>query len=143
MRVATSGSLVSIETTTNNNGEELFVRGQAVEGGFQVETKEGTQLLSTDIVPTSYWNPRTLQGGELLNTQSGEISKVNMIKRGQDALNIAGRQIAAQRYRMYGDLELDLWYAPDNEWVKIAFEIDGTKVEYVRDDSVEIQEAQR
>ena len=136
-------TLVSIETKTNNDGEQLFVNGKTVDGGFEVTTRDGTELLPADIVPTSYWNARTLEGGELLNTQTGELVEVNLSKRGMDTLEIGGRQIDAQRYRMYGDLDLDLWYAADNEWVKIAFEIAGTQVNYERNDSVEIQEAQR
>ncbi len=79
----------------------------------------------------------------MLNTQTGEIADVTLTKRGTETIEVAGNGLQAQRYRMYGDLDLDLWYAADREWVKIAFEIGGTQVDYVRDDQIEIQEAQR
>jgi hypothetical protein len=38
----------------------------------------------------------------------------------------------AERYRMTGDLTLDLWYTAEGEWASISFEARGAEVVYAR-----------
>ena len=50
---------------------------------------------------------------------------------------LSGLRAAAEatRIRMAGSLTVDLWYGPDGEWVKCAFEARGETITYVRRDA--------
>lgn len=124
------GRLISIETTTDDDGTPYEVRGEATENGFVVTGAEGKLMLPAGIVPTSYWNPATLAQSELLDTQRGRIVKVETTETGTDSIAIDGAEVPSDRYRMTGDLKLELWYTAEDELAKIAFDARGQKVEY-------------
>lgn len=127
------GRLIAIETETDDDGERYFVRGAATSKGFRVETKEGVETLPADVLPTSYWKRATVERSRLLDTQRGDLVEVSTRQLRQETISIDGTRIDATHYRMSGDLDLDLWYAPNGEWVKIAFEARGTEVVYDRE----------
>ncbi|MEX0923059.1 MAG: DUF6134 family protein [Rhodovibrionaceae bacterium] len=127
------GRLISIETTTDDDGETYFVKGEATAAGFQVTSSEGKAALPADILPTSYWHPQTVARDRLLDTQKGRIVEVATRELRQEAISIDGLRIEATHYRMTGDLDLELWYAPNGEWVKIAFETRGAEIVYARE----------
>ena len=125
-----NGRLVSIETTTDDNGDEYSLSGHAVGNGFKVDGAAGSFIAPADIIPTSYWNPATLEQTQLLDTQKGRLMEVEISKAGSERLELSGRSLLADRYRMSGDLRLDLWYGQDGRWAKIAFDARGAEVVY-------------
>lgn len=127
------GRLIAIETETDDDGESYFVRGTASAEGFRVETKDGVEILPADVYPTSYWQYATVERDELLDTQRGNLVDVATQALRQETISIDGVPIEATHYRMSGDLDLELWYAPNGEWVKIAFAARGTDVVYDRE----------
>ena len=88
---------------------------------------EGEFLAPAGILPTSYWHPRTVEQRRLLDSQHGRVLEVNPAFLGRETL--AG-DMAARRYRLSGDLDLDLWYSDSGEWLKTAFEARGAEVSY-------------
>ncbi len=99
--------LVSIETTTNNDGKRFRIAGRAEADGFRVTTGDGVERVFTaDVLPTSYWHPRTPQATQLLNTQTGELAEVSITALPAGRADGGGRQ-----YVVSGDLDLNLWYA--------------------------------
>ena len=68
----------------------------------------------------------------LLDTQRGGLLEVAIAPAGSEIVLVEGRPLNTQRYRMSGDLELDLWYATDGEWAKIRFAARGAEVVYAR-----------
>lgn len=132
------GQLVAIDTKTDDDGETYWLRGRASQEGFEVLGSSGRFLAPADVIPTSYWNPETVARNRLLDTQRGRLIDVEIVPAGAESVLIAGAPVNAQRYRMTGDLELDLWYATDaewaGEWAKISFEARGAEVVYARED---------
>jgi hypothetical protein len=126
------GRLVSIDTKTDDDGDSYWLRGRAGEAGFEVEGSGGSFLAPADIMPTSYWNVETVTKTRLLDTQRGRLIDVDIAPTASEVVSVAGQAVEAQRYRMTGDLELDLWYAADGEWAKISFEARGAEVVYAR-----------
>lgn len=126
------GKLVSIDTTTNDDGEEYFLRGRATELGFEIENRSGSEVLPSDILPSSYWRPETAERSQLLDTQKGRLIDVETRELRQETITVAGARIPATRHRMTGDLNIDIWYAMNGELVKTAFEARGSEVEYAR-----------
>lgn len=124
------GRLISIETTTNDDGKQYQLTGRATDQGFQVEGSAGSYLAPADIIPTSYWNPATLEQSQLLDTQRGRLLEVMIVPQGEEQILADGERFSATRYRMSGDLRLDLWYGPDGQWSRIAFDAKGAEVVY-------------
>lgn len=127
------GRLIAIDTETDDDGDSYFLRGAADAEGFRVETRDGVKILPADVLPTSYWKRETVERQHLLDTQRGTLVEVATRPVREETISIDGTRIEATHYRMSGDLDLDLWYAPNGEWVKIAFAARGTEVVYDRE----------
>jgi hypothetical protein len=126
------GRLVSIETETNDDGEDFRLRGRATDAGFAVEGSGGRFLAPADVMPTSYWHPETVERTRLLDTQRGRLIQVDIAPVGVETIAMAGRMVDARRYKVTGDLTLDVWYTAEGEWAKITFEARGAEVAYAR-----------
>jgi len=120
------GRLVAIETRTDDDGTVHRVRGRAIGDRLAVDGTGGAFEASADILPTSYWHPATPARDVLLDTQNGRLLRVRTEAVGDPEAGAGGR------YRMRGDLELDLWYDRAGRWIGTAFEARGATVEYVR-----------
>ncbi len=126
------GRLVAIDTETDDDGEAFWLRGRAMKYGFVVEGSSGRFLAPADVMPTSYWNPRTVERTRLLDTQRGRLIRVEIAPSGLETIAMAGRPVEARRYKVTGDLTLDLWYTAAGEWAKTTFEARGAEVAYAR-----------
>jgi hypothetical protein len=51
---------------------------------------------------------------------------------GTETLTIAGHAIPADKYRISGDLERELWYAAAGNWLQSRLEHDGAKITLTR-----------
>lgn len=123
------GRLVSLDSTTDDDGTRYAVTARAVGDSLQVVGSEGEKRLPGDILPTSYWDARTVSQTRLLDTQRGRVLEVAPLFLGAESLEGG---VAARRHRLSGDLDVDLWYSPDGEWLKIAFEARGAEISYAR-----------
>jgi hypothetical protein len=126
------GELVRLNSETDDNGESYFVHVERTPEGLRVETRDGVTLASGDVVPTSYWNYDIVEADKVLSTQRGEILEVSTELVGEEEIWVEGEAIPARHYRMTGELELDLWYDADDQWVKTAFVVRGEQIEYFR-----------
>lgn len=127
-----NGRLARIETTTDDDGEALRVVGGALPEGFRLQQGEANAPLPTDILPTSYWHRAALDRTLWLDTQSGRLRKVSVQRLGEEPIPVAGEPQKASRYRVSGDLEMDLWYLPNGEWAGLEFTARGSKIRYRR-----------
>ncbi len=123
------GRLVALDSETDDDGTAFAVSARQRAEGLWVSGAEGAFVAPAAILPTSYWNPLTVHQARLLDSQHGRLLEVRPAFVREERLP----EGPARRYRLSGDLELDLWYAGD-EWVKIAFEARGAAVSYARRD---------
>ena len=126
--------LVAIDTETNDDGDRFFVRGAPGDGGLRVEATSGNHLLPADIVPTSYWNTRTIGATQLLNTQDGSLARIAVAPRGAERIETAQGPVEATAYDMSGDLKLQFWYDAAEVLARIRFQAksDGSVIDYRR-----------
>lgn len=124
------GRLVSLETKTDDDGDEYEIRARANGDELWVNGSGGEYIAPGTTLPTSYWDSRTPLQNTLLDTQRGGLLEVQVEDAGADVLALRDMEVAARKYVMSGDLTLDLWYTTAGEWVKIAFEARGETVEY-------------
>nr|WP_274600014.1 DUF6134 family protein [Rhodothalassium salexigens] len=135
-----NGRLVALNSATNNNGTDLSVEAQWVDGGYRIVTGAGETVdvsAPDGLLATSYWHPATPDQDRLINTQTGAVMDVTITGRGPDAVaapaDQAKQRIEATRYHLSGpDLAFDLWYDADRCLAKIAFQVkrDGSTIVY-------------
>jgi hypothetical protein len=127
-----NGRLARLETTTDDDGEAFRVIGSALPEGFRLQQGEATGPLPTDILPTSYWHRAALDRSLWLDTQTGRLRKISVQYLGDETITVADSPEKASRYRVSGDLEMDLWYLPNGEWAGLEFMARGSKIRYRR-----------
>jgi len=68
----------------------------------------------------------------LLSIQHGRVLKVGFETLGEETIVSEGKQSIATHFAMRGDLDLDIWYDTQGEWVKLTFKVDNSDIEYRR-----------
>ncbi len=129
------GRLLSLDTWTDDDGTHYTVTARATPDGLWVEGAEGGFLAPKEIIPTSYWNPATIEQTRLLDTQRGGLMEVSIQPFGKDAMATGSAVVPLRKYAITGDLNLDVWYTEQGEWAKIAFEARGTTIDYAPADA--------
>jgi len=124
------GQLVSLDTWTDDDGTDYRVRARSTPAGLRVEGSGGTFVAPKGIIPTSYWNPATIEQTRLLDTQSGRLLEVTIQSFDEEAMSVGSGKIPVRKYAVTGDLNLDVWYTPRGEWTKIAFQARGSTIDY-------------
>jgi len=103
--------LQALDSTTDDNGdrEKVDWRGEP-----------GVCALSF-----AFWNPKILQGGPLLNAQTGRFEPVTVTRQGEESIELRGRPTLSQRYQLAGtNLAIDVWYA-GTQWVALELTAKG------------------
>ncbi len=127
------GRLMALTARTYDDGDNYFVNGVATEDGFRVDSTSGTVVAPADILPTSYWNPGTVEARQLLNTQKGDLLDVEVKKIGEETVPVAGQSVACDRYRLISQITADIWYtAEERQWAAMALEARGAEISYRR-----------
>ncbi|TWB35215.1 hypothetical protein FBZ90_12014 [Nitrospirillum pindoramense] len=131
------GRLVSLDSTTDDDGEKDWVKGHAVADGFAVESSHGSVTAPADIIPTSYWNPAILTAPRLLDTIRGVVMDVKVDREGQEMIRAGDATVAATHYTLGfvtnpppATNKVDFWYDESGHWLKLAFHARGHDVAY-------------
>ncbi len=124
-------SFVEFASETDDNGERHRVRAIAEKDGILVEGTAGRQVVALDHMPTTWWSRRLTEAGRWIDTQSGRILRASVTAVGRERRIAAGAEVEADRLRLQGDLELDVWYA-EERWVGMEFraQADGSLITY-------------
>ncbi|WP_299079545.1 DUF6134 family protein [uncultured Paraglaciecola sp.] len=121
--------LRAINATTDSNGDDFVVRGEATSDGFSVKTLSDQQDLPACLMTFAYWNPDFLQEKRLLNSQTGEYEAVTITQQGQEDVLINDKAVKAVKYLI--DVEagpITLWYAADDrQWLALESVVEGGK----------------
>jgi hypothetical protein len=124
--------LVSLQSTTDNDGEQQYLNAVAAADGLLVDGSRFRGLLPADTMPTSYWRSDFVQRATIMDSQNGRRLNLAVTPERFDMASAARDETPARRYRLTGDVELTLWYDRDGRWVKTAFPArDGSKIEYL------------
>lgn len=118
--------LNSINAVTDDNGDLYNVSGIADDEVFIVNTAENNnnddkQNKYLPCIKTfAYWDPEFLKETTLLNSQTGQMIKVESEFIGNETLRHNGEEVIARHYRLHGkDLQIDLWYSVDDHWLAL------------------------
>lgn len=134
------GRLVSLDTKTNDDGQDFQVRGRATGDGFAVEGSGGSFTAPADIISTSYWNAAIIRAAQLLDTQRGLLMDVRVDPVGAERVRAGGAEVDARRYAINiltnkpGSTDaIQVWYDGNDAWVKLAFKAQGQDIHYTLD----------
>jgi len=140
----------SIATQTDDNGVRYVLKarqepsGVAVvrDGGGVEQTSAGDlgfqqggarQLtMPANTLPTTHWNLDQVKQSAMLNSQNGNLARVQITPRGRETVRTANGTLQAMRYTYSGDVRMDQWFDDRGRWVKAAFKAsDGSTIEYI------------
>jgi hypothetical protein len=124
--------LVSLQSTTDNDGRQEYLNAQADAGRLQVDGSRYRGVLPADTMPTSYWRPDFVRRATIMDSQNGRPLDLTIRPQQSELASAARDGVPAQRYDLTGDVALSLWYGRDGRWVKTAFQArDGSQIEYL------------
>jgi hypothetical protein len=120
--------LTRIDTRTDANGKQLYVRGMREEAEFNLDTTAGKNTLAGCVMSFAYWNPQILGASRLLNAQTGEYFDVEVKPLGSDPVMAGGTVQPAQRHQLKtAKFAIDLWYSPEGRWLGLESTTEGGK----------------
>ena len=124
--------LSSIESSTDDNGEEFITRGKTEDDIFKIYSKQGANEVEGCVNTFAYWDKRFLDNKELLNSQTGEIVDVDINFVADENILVRNTMVKAKRYKVKTDeFNIDLWYSDNNEWLALnSTTKDGTTLRY-------------
>jgi hypothetical protein len=124
-----SNGLLSIEATTNANGDVFEVRGRRDKDGFKLATGERARY-AEGLKTFAYWNPAILKELQLLNSQTGEVEAIEVIDRGDEIIRYRGKPIPSRRFDlMLDEVPISVWYALEDQlWVALQSITEGGRI---------------
>jgi hypothetical protein len=129
------GKLIKLNAETDDNGDRHWVTATATETSLRVDGSGGRYDAPLNTVPTSCWFYGTVRQHQLLDTTNGKLISVRIAPKQTEFVETVGGVRDATRYDVSGDLNLTLWYSETGRWLKSAFRIAGSDIEYLLDES--------
>jgi opacity protein-like surface antigen len=125
-----NGVLAGLNCSTLKDGRRTQVRAESQNGRLRVVGAEGENFFPLGAFPTSWWTRPPVGSTTLIDTQTGEPMRVRVTRMGRETIEVGGRSVQADRFRVQGTLTADLWYDTQGRWVGCAFTARGQHVEY-------------
>jgi len=126
--------LVGLASQTDKNGTRLHMQARWTGSALAVEGSATQPYIApANALATTYWNPRMLLG-PMIGTQDGMLVRPGVTPQPPEPIRQAsGDAIQAKRFRLSGDLDLELWYDPSDTWAGMRFTAaDGSDISYER-----------
>lgn len=116
--VWSGGRLVSLSSTTNDDGDRAEVRLTRSGDRLEIDGSAYSGTVGADAATTSYFTPAFLERRPWLSTQSGKPLTVETASRG------------GGRWQVTGDLTTTLIYDDRGEWMGSEFDAEGERASY-------------
>lgn len=123
--------LVWLTGETQKDGDKLKVSVRDIGDELSIDGSGYSGTASDDLIPLSHWNIEQIRSQTLLSSEDGKVIPVEVEPLGTETLNVSGKEIEAERFRLTSALSVDLWYDETGRWVKARFEARGQTIDYV------------
>lgn len=118
--------LTGLISNTDDNGDNAFVKLHSDDDKQTIETHTGTETTDECLRSFAYWDPQLLNSQRLLNAQTGELIDVDFKHIANETITINQQSINAARYRIKAeDIDINVWYSPDQEWLALQSITEG------------------
>jgi Family of unknown function (DUF6134) len=127
-----SGRLVSVKSTTDDNGTLLQVSGYAAGDGFRILGKDGPFLAAAHLLTSNtLWDSRLVRESRLIDVQHGNEVGLVAKRLGEEQVDTPQGRVRASRYQIITPHYAgSLFYDGDGRWVKGLIEQQGENLEY-------------
>jgi hypothetical protein len=124
--------LVSVTSTTNDNGTLLRVSGTALADGFRIIGDDGPFLASGRLLTSNtLWDSRIVHEQRLIDVQHGGEIGLVMKALGDEQVDTPQGPVRATRYHMITPYYAgSVFHDRDGRWVKGLLELKGERIEY-------------
>tara|TARA_B100000900_G_scaffold200059_1_gene169616 strand:- start:652 stop:1329 length:678 start_codon:yes stop_codon:yes gene_type:complete len=122
--------LISISSFSKSNNAKYFVEGKRVKNGFKVKGSAFEGILEKNIGTTSYFTPDFLKRKIWLSTQDGKPLKINSNFISKEKISILKTKKEVNNFEITGDLQLNLVYSSNDEWLGSTFKAGGSIVSF-------------
>ena len=125
--------LDAIDSRTDDNGDLIAVHGTSRGDRFMVQAPKASTTTPGCVMSFAYWNPAFLSQGRLLNSQTGEVTEVQVEELPDETVKVRNIPMSTRRYALHGpNLRIDLWYTADGRWVQLESRTSrGSLLKYV------------
>lgn len=112
--------------------ERVVFRASRQDDKLEVVKDDQSYLIDAPIISTNHWNVNVVGQDRVLNTLTGNINNVTIIKQGREPVETSKGSVVATRYDYQGDLkDTSVWYDDQGRWVKLRFKArDGSIIDY-------------
>lgn len=125
------GRLAELRASVDDDGKVSHVEARRLGHRYAISTAEGSVETAAPLMPTDHWNPGVLQQTRVLNTLTGRINDVRIVREGRDRIETERGPVNATRYAYTGDIQANVWYDDAGRWVKLRFlGTDGSTIDY-------------
>ena len=125
------GVLVALDVDVTRDGKDYRIDGRKEGEIFTWTGPAGPRSEPLPLIPTSHWNGAVINSSRVLNTLTGNINHVSILREGLETVQTGDGPRTAYRYAYAGDLETKVWYDTAGRWIKLSFEAsDGSIIEY-------------
>lgn len=127
-----SGRLVSVDSTTDDNGTQLTVAGAAGSDGFRITGLDGPFMAAPHLLTTNtLWDSRLLRESRLIDVQHGGEVGLVVKPRGEEQVLTPRGLVTASRFQIITpNYAGSLFFDGDGRWVKGLMERQGEILEY-------------
>lgn len=129
-----NGRLQSLEAQTDNDGSLETVRATATSDGVQVHGTAFSGLVRGNPATTSFFAADFLTRPQWISTQDGNPLSIRAGNSGTIAVETPGGSVNANRYIVSGDMDIELYYTAQGEWIGSQRSIAGQRVKFLATD---------
>lgn len=108
------GRLIHLTNEADYNGDKYVIKGSATKQALHYQVNGESQQAPLDIWAASYWREpdakRVGQKLRLLDSDKGRQLTATLERLNAETIKANSASIKANRYRMRGDVEVDVWY---------------------------------
>ena len=123
--------LLSLKSKVVMGKKYEYVNGERTLNGFEIDGSAFSGTLKGNLATTSYFTPDFLKRNVWISTQNGRPLEVKCTKIGEAKLDTPKGKITATNWKVSGDLNLNLFYDKNNEWVGSKFRAGGSDTTFI------------
>jgi hypothetical protein len=118
-----SDRLMRLDSRANDDGKQLAVSVAVDSNGSRIDVK-GKPARSGPIfaMTSNYWrlpDARLTAGNfSIIDSDTGAVFTVRIQRVGSDSVDVDGKRIACEHYRVSGDTAAELWFDHENRLVR-------------------------
>ena len=123
--------LLSLKSEVFVGKKREFAHVKKVPNGFEISGSGFSGIIDGNPATTSYFTPDFLKRNVWISTQNGKPLKVQSKMIGTEELQGPTGKITATNWEVSGDLNINLYYNQDNEWVGSNFKVGGSRANFL------------